>query len=545
MAIASPAYYSITQAAALLGVSRVSVWRWIRAGQLPAARLGHRTTRIKRTDLEQLLLRLGARGARGASAGLGGDGAVVPGGAAAAEHLVQFYESDAFLLDAVADFMVEGLRGDDAGVVVATLAHREGIAARLGARGIALEQAVESGRYVALDASNTLARFMRGDTPDAARFAEVIGGVVERASAGGRTVRAFGEMVALLVDEGKPAAAIRLEALWKELQRRHGFSLFCGYPIDRFGDAAMAQVMDEVCAEHTRVVPAESYASLVGADAQARAVAALQQKAQTLEAEVAHRQRAEAQLRAALEAERIARAATEAALQKRDEFLSIAAHELRTPLTALSGNAQMLQRWLEREGALDVERLQQGLQAIRGQGAKLARLVSQLLDITRLDGGKLTLERRTADLRQLAEQAVAGARSRTEQHTITLTAPESLPADVDALRLDQVLTNLLDNAIKYSPDGGQIEVSVSHPEAGAAQLSVRDHGLGIPPEQREHIFERFYQAHSMSSRSGLGLGLYICRQIVELHGGRIWAEFPEDGGTRFSVVVPVGRGAAD
>jgi len=117
--------------------------------------------------------------------------------------------------------------------------------------------------------------------------------------------------------------------------------------------------------------------------------------------------------------------------------------------------------------------------------------------------------------------------------------PPSLEARVDALRLDQVLTNLLDNAVKFSPDGGAIAVGVAPLDDGAVELSVRDHGLGIPPERRDRIFERYYQAHAAGHRSGLGLGLHICRQIVELHGGDIRAEFPPGGGTRFVVRLPV------
>jgi signal transduction histidine kinase len=112
---------------------------------------------------------------------------------------------------------------------------------------------------------------------------------------------------------------------------------------------------------------------------------------------------------------------------------------------------------------------------------------------------------------------------------------------LDPLRIEQVLTNLLDNAIKYSPDGGQIHISLSR-EADNVRLSVRDHGVGVPVEHRGHIFDRFYQAHAggpLTSMAGMGLGLYISRQIVELHGGSIDAEFPDDGGTRLVVSLPV------
>jgi signal transduction histidine kinase len=116
-------------------------------------------------------------------------------------------------------------------------------------------------------------------------------------------------------------------------------------------------------------------------------------------------------------------------------------------------------------------------------------------------------------------------------------------ACLDPLRIEQVLVNLVNNAIKYSPDGGAIDVGVTQ-HGEVAQVAVRDHGLGIPPEYREHIFDLFYQAHARSHRSGMGLGLYISRHIVDLHGGFITADFPADGGTRFVVTLPVGCDAS-
>ena len=110
---------------------------------------------------------------------------------------------------------------------------------------------------------------------------------------------------------------------------------------------------------------------------------------------------------------------------------------------------------------------------------------------------------------------------------------------VDPLRLDQLLTNLLDNAIKYGSTDAPIEVALTECPGGQVEIAVRDHGSGIPEAKRGQVFERFFQAHAEGYQSGLGLGLYIGRQIVELHGGTIWAEFPPDGGTRLVVRLPV------
>jgi signal transduction histidine kinase len=379
--------------------------------------------------------------------------------------------------------------------------------------------------------------------PSADAFNAVLGPLLARVGEGGRRVRVFGEMVGLLAAEGNHAAAIRLEELWNDLQTRYTFSLFCGYPIAVFDNEALGDALNGVCGEHSRVVPAESYTMLAGLDEQLRGIAVLQQKARSLEVEVALRERIEEQLRNALEAERGARAAAEKALNMRDEFLSVASHELKTPLTALSAYAQLALRRIKRQGQIEPDRVEQALQTITGQAERLTRLLGQLLDISRLESGKLSLEPQLTDVRALLEQVLLAAEPSTDQHIFALEAPASLEAMVDPLRLEQVVVNLLDNAVKYSPDGGRIELVVSRPTPELFELSVRDHGLGIPPEKRGHIFERFYQAHANAQRGGMGLGLYITRQIIELHGGSIRAEFPPDGGTRFVVELPIGAEA--
>jgi excisionase family DNA binding protein len=540
---AARSYYSISQAAELLGVSRVSIWRWIRAGHLPVVRLGHRTARIKRDDLERLPIHIGPSGYRsrvvremGADQNPDADAALAIG----SEHFVQFYESDEFLLEAVAQFIGPSLRGGDAGIVVATAAHLARLDEVFAARGLDVTATRASGQYVTLDAAATLASFTVDGEADAGRFADVMGTLLGSAAAGGRRIRVYGEMVALLAAAGNHSATIRLEQLWNDLRRSRSFSLLCGYPMDRFGGEALAELLGDVCAEHTRVVPAESYAALIDRDDQLRAVAVLQQQAESLHAEIAERKRAEDQLRVALEAERVAREGVEAALRSRDEFLATASHELRTPITVLSGQAQLALRRLSRYGSIEPERATRTFEAITDQADKLARLVSQLLDLSRIEAGKLRLEPEQADVAQLVGVVVGQAREWSDRHPISMDSPPSLVANVDPLRLEQVLTNLLDNAVKYSPDGGGIDVRLAPcVDDRVVELAVRDRGLGIPADRRDQIFERFYQAHGNGYRSGMGLGLHISREIVELHGGEIRAEFPADGGTRFVVRLPM------
>ncbi|HEX9016739.1 MAG TPA: GAF domain-containing protein [Chloroflexota bacterium] len=226
------------------------------------------------------------------------------------------------------------------------------------------------------------------------------------------------------------------------------------------------------------------------------------------------------------------------AVKSREDFMSVAAHELKSPITSLRGFAQVTLRRMASQGEVEPERLRRTLEVVDQQSTKLARLINQLLDVSRLDQGKLDLERRPVDLVRLVNETVIEARTRTGRDDIAMHAPSELPALVDPLRIEQVLSNLLDNAVKFSPDGGSVDVDVRKDENGYGRIAIRDHGVGVPEEQRQLIFERLFQDRS-GHLGGLGLGLYISRSIVEMHGGRIWVEDPVDGGSRFVVSLPV------
>lgn len=228
--------------------------------------------------------------------------------------------------------------------------------------------------------------------------------------------------------------------------------------------------------------------------------------------------------------------------QLKDDFLSTAAHELKTPVTSLRGFAQTLLRQQEKLGAPEPQRLAQTLHIIDEQSQKLARIVNELLDVTRIEDGTLQQERQLVDVVGIVEGVAAAARLQTTRHTIRVVAPARVEIFADPLHIEQVIANLMDNAVRYSPDGGPIDIAVAVGD-GAVEIAVRDHGIGIPPEKRAHLFGRFYRAHQGGERSGLGLGLYISNQIVAMHGGRIAVDFPPDGGARFVVTLPPGKGA--
>jgi PAS domain S-box-containing protein len=226
------------------------------------------------------------------------------------------------------------------------------------------------------------------------------------------------------------------------------------------------------------------------------------------------------------------------AVRQRDEFLSIAAHELKTPVTSLSGLSEWMIRMADRGTQVDPARQHRALTMLHRQAQHLSRLVTQLLEMSRLDADRLTLDRQDENLTELVRHAVDQAQTQTDQHQFALTATPDLHATIDAFRFEQVVTNVLENAIKYSPDGGLIEVELTQPRPDLARLCVRDHGIGIPPGQETQIFERFFQAHRHSHRSGLGLGLYLSQQIVGEHGGRLIAEAAMGGGSRFVIDLP-------
>ncbi|WP_437637695.1 AAA family ATPase [Sorangium sp. So ce854] len=229
------------------------------------------------------------------------------------------------------------------------------------------------------------------------------------------------------------------------------------------------------------------------------------------------------------------------AIRRRDEFLLVASHELKTPLTSLQMQTQLVERLLRRyqRAELAPERIDKALRILDRQLARLGHLVDELLDVTRLNAGRLTIERAPVDLAGLSREVV----ERMSQQLADARCPVELDLDEpvvgrwDPSRLEQVLINLLANAIKYGA-GGLVQVSVRR-QADRARLVVRDHGMGIAPADQARIFERFERAVSVRSFGGLGLGLYIVRSIVASHGGSIQVESKPGAGATFVVELPL------
>jgi signal transduction histidine kinase len=239
--------------------------------------------------------------------------------------------------------------------------------------------------------------------------------------------------------------------------------------------------------------------------------------------------------------------AAQEALRTRDEFLASASHDLKNPLVSVKGAAQIARRLLEGAGPVDPGRLAQLLASVDSAAGKMAAQIEALLDVARLHAGRrLELKRRPTDLVALARAAAAEHQQTTEGHRICVEARETeVRGEWDAPRLERVLGNLLSNAIKYSPEGGDITVSVGRERDGevgdCAVLRVRDEGLGIPAASQPRVFDRFRRGDNVGRIAGIGLGLAGVRAIVEQHGGTIAVESREGEGSTFTVRLPLAR----
>jgi two-component system sensor histidine kinase KdpD len=243
----------------------------------------------------------------------------------------------------------------------------------------------------------------------------------------------------------------------------------------------------------------------------------------------------------ALERAQLAEEAQQAQVQieaerLRSALLSSVSHDLRTPLTAITGAASSL---LEGDTTLDAATRHDLLQAVYEEAERLQRLVSNLLEVTRLESGAVQVHKEWQLLEEVIGVALARLEAPLRDRPVTTHLPADLPlVPFDSLLLEQVLVNLLDNAMKYTPAGSPIEIA-AWPSAEGVTVEVADRGAGIPPGDEQRIFEKFYRVQRPGERSGAGLGLTICRGIITAHGGRLWAENRPGGGAALRFTLPI------
>lgn len=445
-------------------------------------------------------------------------------------HGVHFYERDSFLIDSFGFLSAEGLSAGESVVLIMTPAHLAGLERYLSSR-VNLSAMRGRGELVTMDAAEALSGFMVKGWPDASAFRRLIGGVIEEAGRHSpkHLVRAFGEMVSILVEEGRGAAAVLLEQLWNELSRELAFSLRCAYTLAGFAGDREGALFGQVCAEHSAVAPAEGYAELA-TEARTRSVAWLQHKANLLRGVDAERASLEEQLRDKVEY-------LAAMNQRKDAFLALLGHELRNPLAAVSNAVLSAQR--------DPRRGERALEIAARQTEHLSRLIDELLDAARITQGQIVLKRTPLLIGEFVAHVVERMRSVCVGRNQTLTleiAPgaEQLKVEADQTRLQQIVDNVLENAAKYTPQGGRIEVKLRE-FAGEVLLAVRDSGSGIAAKDLSRIFDLFTQAERPTDAGGggLGIGLALVKHLCELHGGGVSAHSDGLGrGSEFTVRLP-------
>jgi signal transduction histidine kinase len=447
-------------------------------------------------------------------------------------HVVQFYDSDAHLGEAATRFLAPGLGAGEAVIVVGTPVHASLIVKGLEAHGLDAAGARAAGLLVVLDAEETIARFTVRDVPRWDLFEREVGGAVARAigqSRAGRA-RAYGEMVDLLWRRGRQEVAIELEGFWNRLGEKYSFSLLCAYVMGNFFKESHSADFLHVCNLHDKVQPAGGPFAAAEPSRWSREVSLLQQRALALETELLHRKELE-------EALRCAREQAEAASRAKDDFLAMLGHELRNPLSPILTALELMK--LRGDGRPTREQ-----EVIERQTRHLTRLVDDLLDVSRVSRGVLELRKQRIDLRDVLAKAAEMASPLLEirRHRLELHAPPRgvLIVDGDETRLSQVVANLMTNAAKYTPPGGNVSVTARR-EGPELLVEVRDDGIGIAPDLLPRIFDLFVQGRQPVDRAdgGLGIGLALVRSLVQLHEGSVQAQSDGPGkGSVFTVRLP-------
>ncbi|RZM22391.1 MAG: PAS domain S-box protein [Pedobacter sp.] len=222
--------------------------------------------------------------------------------------------------------------------------------------------------------------------------------------------------------------------------------------------------------------------------------------------------------------------------QRKEDFISIASHEMKTPLTSIKGNIQLLERKAQRNNDADYI---VGFAKTSKSIARLERLIYDLLDVSKIQSGKIEFHYTKFDFDQLVAEAVSGVQVTTQTHKLSITGASQTEILADYGRLEQVLINLLNNAVKYSPLADEVKIHISK-VADYVKVSITDAGLGIHLRDQKRIFERFYRAEKITEKfPGVGIGLYVSSQIVKEHKGTLWVESEEGKGSEFNFTIPV------
>jgi signal transduction histidine kinase len=478
---------------------------------------------------------------------VGSEGSEV-GSSGSARHCVQFYEDETFLYDVVADFLEAGVHAREPAIVIATETHRAGFGRALKARNIDVDREAAGGDLTLLDAGATLSLFMRDGMPDRTLFRGAIGPVIDAGKRGGARVRAYGEMVDVLWRAGNSQAALRLEELWNELAETHEFSLLCAYVMGNFYRASHKGDIERICDAHSHVGPAESYHTGADSDDRRRQIAVLQQRARALEDEIDQRRQLEIALREAL----AERHRTEAALletqlqlsQQNDQlahavrlsemFVGVLGHDLRNPLSAIVTGARLL------EHRAESEKIAAPARRILSSAQRMARMIDQLLDFTRIRQGQgIPLRRGPVDLAKVCTLTLDELERPGGDGPTSVEVLGDASGSWDSDRLIQLLSNLVSNALVHGAAGQPVVVRIDG-TGPIVRLDVCNAGA-VPADVLPFLFQPMQGGgggERLQRGLGLGLGLFISREIVVAHGGTIDVTSSEADGTRMTISLP-------
>ena len=487
-------------------------------------------------------------------------------GPATSTHVVQFCDDERVLTVAAAGFLAEGIAAGRPAIAFTTPARRVALLADLQHLGLDVSYLEAQARLTILDARATLAAFMVDDMPDARKFEQSVGAAVERLGAqnDGAVIRAFGEMVNLLWQDGNTKAAIKLEELWNHLAVEHPISLLCSYAGGEFLAASGYADRESITRLHTHLLDSGSGDSDAKIDLPVYQT--LARRNAILEAELKQRRSLETRLRDALVArkvaedelqragaererllqrEREARAEAEAANHAKAEFLSVMSHELRTPLNAIAGHVQLID--LELHGPV-TQAQREALARIAKSQHQLLVLVNDVLNLSRIETGQMEYAEEEIELGPLVREVVDSMAPVFERTNLTASVvvppgdsrPLNVRADGDKVR--QILVNLLTNALKFTRSGGSVTISAGESPSKPAVLvvTVRDTGLGIAAVRLRQVFEPFGQEPRSTTRhlDGTGLGLAISRDLARAMGGDLHAESVPGEGSTFTLELP-------
>ena len=457
-------------------------------------------------------------------------------------HSVQFYEDDRFLVETVVDFFAVGLVDGLGAVAIATREHIAAFTRGLHEKGFDVERTCTHGQLTLLDAEELLASFMVGTLPDASRFRRAMDGVLGSHARFGdgarerRPVLAFGEMTDLLSRQGNIDGAVRLEELWNELAETYTFSLLCAYSLGAFSEDTHDAALRAICNQHAHAMPTERYMR-VDDGARLREIALLQQRALALETELRRRSELEGELRDALRA-------AKAASRAKSDFLTVMSHELRTPLNAIGGHTQLIEMGLHGP-VTDAQR--EALDRVQRSQRHLLAMINDLLNLAEADAGRVTYAIVHQPVAPALREVATLLEPLAAMNGITITVrsdDDALLVQADPEKLQQILLNVVSNAIKFSTHGGRITLeSLPCPtDASLVEIRVHDTGVGMPASQLSSIFEPFVQlgipVHG-GQRDGIGLGLSISRMLARGMGGDLRAESEVGAGSTLTLELPV------